>query len=173
MMNKIGIAVFDLDSTIADTSPRHHLSPFVNSNETWYSYAEACSADKPMLGTIAVVRLLFVAGLEIHILTGRRSTAREQTKAWLDTHGVPWHVLRMREDSDLEPNSDYKIDYMKNLPELPVLFVSDWSPECQAVRKILGIPSVCINPEYNTSDGPDDPTMSKWATEAPSLLDNK
>lgn len=168
-----GIAVWDLDSTLADTSPRHHLSPFVNPDETWYTYANACDLDKPMTGTITMLRILYVAGMEIHILTGRRSTAREKTKAWLDTHGVPWHVLRMRSDDDLEPNSDYKIDYMRNLPQLPALFVSDWSPECQAVRKILGIPSVCINPEYNTSDGPNDPTMSSWETQAASLLDNK
>lgn len=165
-----GIAVFDLDSTLADTSPRHYLSPFVNPNQTWYTYAKACVSDKPMTGPITLLRLLYVAGMDIHILTGRRSTARSETINWLSLHSVPWHVLRMREDDDLEPNSDYKIMYMKNLPQLPVLFVSDWSPECKAVRKILGIPSVCINPEYNTSDGPNDPTMSGWAS---SLLDNK
>jgi hypothetical protein len=109
-------------------------------------------------------------GDEIHILTGRRETARFETIKWLNRYDVPWHFLRMRREDDLESNTDYKIDYMSKLPEKPSLFVSDWSPECQAVREVLGVPSVCINPEY---EGKQDPTMSQWRDNAPSMLERQ
>jgi len=156
----MGIAVFDLDSTIADTSPRHHLSPFVNPEETWHSYAKACANDKPMWGTIEMIRTYSVLH-KIHIVTGRRSTAREETISWLDRYKVPWNCLRMREETDLYSNTDFKIDYMRSIQDGPiVLFVSDWSPECQAVRNLLGVPSLCVNPEYSTKNG-SDPTMGE------------
>lgn len=166
----MSITVWDLDSTISNTSPRHHLSPFVNPDETWHSYAKACWMDLPMAGTIKLIHTFYRAGNSIHILTGRRETARFETIQWLNKYDVPYHRLRMRRDDDLESNTDYKIEYMRNLSELPVLFVSDWSPECQAVRSVLGIASVCINPEYG---GSQDPTMGQWRDNAPSLLEHK
>ena len=157
----MSITVWDLDSTIADTSPRHHLSPFENPLETWDSYAKACSSDLPMRGTIYLMRSLYRAGEQIHIVTGRRVSAFSETVEWLSRYEVPWHVIRMRQPGDPEPNTRYKIEYMKSLSELPSLFVSDWSPECQDVRKELGIAVVCINPEYPTLNGAD-PTMAMW-----------
>lgn len=164
----MGIVVWDLDSCIADTSPRHHLSPFIDSTQTWHTYAKACINDLPM-DTIELVKITHALH-RVHIVTGRRSSALAETIGWLSRYSVPHDELRMRTDHDPDSNTDYKIAYMKTLPEVPVLFISDWAPECQAVRKHLGIKAVCINPEYEKGQ---DPTMSSWMDNAPSVLESK
>lgn len=163
----MGIVVWDLDSTIADTSPRHHLSPFVDSSQTWHSYAKACTKDNPMYGSILLVQMSYQLH-NVHILTGRRSSAQIETENWLKRHDVPYDILRMRTDEDLESNTDYKIEYMRSLYTTPILFISDWLPECRAVEKHIGIPTVCVNPGY---EGVVDPTMAQWMDNTPSDLE--
>lgn len=165
----MGIVVWDLDSTIADTSPRHHLSPFVDPSQTWHTYAKACLKDNPMHGSIILVQMSYQIH-HVHILTGRRSSAELDTRLWLKQHNVPYDALRMRTDEDPDSNTDYKIQYMKSLYTTPILFISDWLPECKAVEKYIGIPTVCINPGYLAGQ---DPTMSQWMDNAPSELEIK
>lgn len=152
------IVVCDLDSTIADTSPRHHLSPFADSTQTWHSYSKACVLDKPIKGTITLLRMFQESGRLINILTGRRSSARAETIDWLEIHKVPWDVLRMREEADEAwSNIEYKVNYIKDLTcGIPEIFISDYFPECTAVEQQLRIPSLCVNPGFK------DPTVSQW-----------
>lgn len=156
------VCIFDLDSTLSDTRQRHSLSPFVDSSKTWDDYSLASANDLPMQGTIALVRML-IPNYEIHILTGRRESALEVTKAWLAKYKVPYDVLRMRKESDPFTNEEYKVEYLISLLDRglnPVLFINDWPEECEEVEKRVGIPTLCVNPRYECGA---DPVLVGWA----------
>jgi|SRR5882724_6421216 len=145
----LDMVVVDLDSTLADTRQRHHLSPTEDPTKTWVDYAGACIGDAPIEGSIALVRLLYPHYF-IYILTGRDGSSRLQTETWLDIHGVPYDSLRMREIGDIEGNGHYKateIEKMRRAGFRDKLFIDDWPSVCETVEN-EGTPALCVNPRY-------------------------
>lgn len=151
------VIIFDLDSTLADSRQRHHLSPFVDPTKTWDDYSLACGDDTPITGNIALLKILSEI-YDIHILTGRRDVARNLTEPWLQKYGANYEVLRMRLDSDDPSNLEYKIGYIEELRKTRevVLIVDDWPAHSFAMEERLKIPVVITNPNYV------DLTMSGW-----------
>lgn len=156
LVNDPGIIVFDLDSTLADTRPRREHCPTVDLSKTWTDYERACANDRPMPGTVALLRLLWDSGHEIHIVTWRSLQVSHYTLAWLDQHNIPYDLLRMRWHSDPKDSNEYKtyvINRMIQIGKTPKLVVEDW-PEAAAAIETLGIPVLTVDPRYRHEPAP-------------------
>ncbi len=141
----------DLDSTLADTRPRRHLAPTVDATKTWQDYSMGCAGDTPIGGTIRFLQILDNAGYGIHIVSGRYASARTLTEKWLDTHHVPWHLLRLRDDDDHRTAAELKLAYLTEITEKrfkPVLALDD-DPHIATAYERAGVPVLRINPRYH------------------------
>ena len=150
----MAVVICDLDSTLADTSHRHDLSPHTNPGVTWAEYGKQAYRDELILGTARVLSLLRQVGHEIHILSGRPSSLYEVTTRWLHKHKINFSVLRLHRSSDSDDLVAYKMNYLKQLQakKIPVvLAIEDWPDICEAYEQ-MGVPSVCINPRYHDGD---------------------
>jgi Recombination endonuclease VII len=144
------VVLSDLDSTIANTQHRHHLSPARLSGATWDSYSAACVDDRLMFGPATALRSLSRAHL-VHIVSGRNDSARPQSEYWLKGHLVPYDFLQLRPAGDRTENGLYKVRYIEDLRERgyePVLFFEDWPPAARMIEEETGVPVVCVNPCY-------------------------
>lgn len=142
------VILVDLDSTVADTRHRSHLTPHNDPTATWDSYSMHCDGDAPIQGTVALLRLL-VARHRIAIVSGRSFEAVDLTMDWLSQHRVPWDVMRLRYQDDCEDPLEYKRSVLQELENQDiVLALEDW-PAVAQMWEDNGIPTVCVNPRYH------------------------
>lgn len=156
MRGKTEAVLFDLDSTIADTSPRWHLSPLQNPSADWHTYAAACEDDIPILGTLRAMELHWRHS-EVHICSLRAGTAQAQTEKWLKKHGAWYDVLTLDQNPPVHPDAetaiqycaDFKIRYIRRLRaegiEVP-LFYEDQVSIARLIAAV--VPVVIVNPAY-------------------------
>lgn len=140
-------AGFDLDSTIAHTEHRRHLMPHVTPGSTWDDYAAACPGDAPVEGVVAVMRALYPTH-EIHIISGRSTSARALTVTWLAAHDIPYDVLHLRGPGEISENGMAKAAYLMSLEASgvrPVVFFEDWPPVAELINEHAGVPVVLVN----------------------------
>lgn len=144
------IVLSDLDSTIADTSPRHHLTPHRDPASSWEAYALACSGDLPMRGPIRALQI-YASLYPIHIVSLRHAAATGRTKRWLKRYDVPYDVLRLRRESEPNDSAEYKISYIREVRDQgfePILFLEDWPDTARAIEAETGVPVLVVNPCY-------------------------
>lgn len=77
--------IFDLDGTLADTSHRQHILGS-DAPDKWDQFFAACSEDWPIDTNIATAEMLYKAGADIMIFSGRSDAVKQQTRDWLKTH---------------------------------------------------------------------------------------
>lgn len=163
-------AVFDLDSSVANTQRRQHLSPYnqgvkgiepyKHRHEDWIDYAMACSTDLPMMGSIMVMRMSKMLGWSNHVLSGRSEEARDLTEEWLRKHDAPFDTLRLHAADDIEHNGHYKVNHIKYLQSRGFeiqLVVEDWPAVARLIEQELNVPVLVVNPCY------EDQTMTEFA----------
>ena len=92
------IVICDLDGTLSDTEHRVHF--LQREPQDWDGFFAASKDDPPIWPVIHTVRALKAAGHEIHVLTGRSDSARDDTIAWFEQFGVPCDRLLMRRNGD-------------------------------------------------------------------------
>jgi phosphoglycolate phosphatase-like HAD superfamily hydrolase len=148
MRRKINSVVFDLDSTLADTRPRHHLLPRNNPEASWEDYAAACSLDEPIPGTIRAARLHWQQA-EVHIVSERAASALEDTQKWLARHDVLFDCVSLRPEGQPSDGSGV-ITYIKALRQVSqvLLAYQDWPPLAERITEETGVPCVVVNPVY-------------------------
>lgn len=141
--------IVDLDSTLADTRQRSHLTPHKLPGTTWDDYSMHCADDTPIPGTVALVRALGSTN-RIRIVSGRSIRALELTVAWLARYDVTWDMIRLRRDDDSEDPVEYKKAALREIPdtEAVMLGLDDWPPVI-AMWAEHGIPGLCVNPMYS------------------------
>lgn len=148
----IEAVVSDIDSTLADTRHRHHLSPAHNGDNTWIDYAQACANDAPMWGPIRVLQAFAKLGHSVHLISKRAETVRSLTDSWLNKYEVPFNTLRLHGPLDPEDSALYKIQHIRYLQDRgmrPILILEDWKPIADKVEKETDIPVLCVNPRYD------------------------
>jgi len=145
--------VFDLDSCLTDTRHRRELCPTVNPDSTWAAFEDACAADAPIGGTVALAQIL-ARSARLYVLTWRPERLRAVTEGWLTGHGVPHWRLLMRTEADTEQfgqdSTAFKVAQIarmlgRGMP--PDLVVEDWPEVVLAVER-LGVAVLCVNPLY-------------------------
>jgi hypothetical protein len=144
--------LWDLDSTIRDTTQRQWIIPEIKSgNASWADYSMLCAADAPIEGPIALMREAVDVS---HIgVTGSNECARNLTSIWLDKNEVPLSAVIMRPDDYPLPNGKWKVMVIRALLRVNAdirLFFEDWDVVAVYIREQTGIPVVGINPFYPT-----------------------
>ncbi len=139
--------VFDLDGVLSDASPRQHL--LEGDDADWHAFFSAAGADEPLTDQIVLAGVLAQA-LPMVILTARPLRLREVTQSWLGIHGVPWHLLIMREEEAWSGSTDFKAEQVDLLVDrgfrLRLAFEDD--PRNAAMYRGRGIPCVYIHSGY-------------------------
>lgn len=155
---KRGTVCVDLDSTLCDTSHRHHLVlPGEEREHTdWVAYSLACPDDAPIPGTCRLVRILS-AHYRIVIVSSRDEQARALTEAWLAQEGVPFDDLILGGvDGAPAGLAEFKVHHVSALLERGenVALVIDDMPGLPAAMAPLGVPVLTIRPPYDEAAVP-------------------
>lgn len=154
MLDTLDVVLFDLDSTLANTSHRHHLAPTRDSSKTWADYAAACIYDVPIAGTVRILHML-MPHKQIHIISGRDGSAYDKTAWWLRKNWIYHDRLTLRENDELS-NAEIKVNYIKKLREEglnPELLFDDW-PSTVAAVEAVGVPVVCVGNTWHREPEP-------------------
>lgn len=141
---------FDLDSCLADTRHRWHLSPMADPSSSWDKYCAARMGDTPIAGTVAAARLYYPAH-QVHIFSGSGESSDLVTREWLDLHRIPFDVLRQRPEGDHRPNALLKAGFILELRAAGVemlLYHEDHGPVAQEIPVLTGVPVLGVNPFY-------------------------
>jgi len=90
--------IFDLDGTLALIDERRALATKENGKINWdvFFNPDNIQLDKPNWPVIEMAKTLKNAGNRIVIFSGRSKATKEVTKDWLNQHGVPFDVIKMR-----------------------------------------------------------------------------
>lgn len=128
--------IFDIDGTLADPMERiHHI---IGPNKDWDTYDSLAHTDKPINAIITLAQVLYQAGYEIMLLTGRSERVRHKTIEWLKTHGVPYHYLVMRAREDHREDTIVKLenlrDFLKEIPRSVQTIFEDRKRLAEAFR---------------------------------------
>jgi len=139
----------DLDSTLCDTSHRHHmvLDGEERVNTDWVAYSLACADDARIEGTCRLVRML-AKHYRIVLLSSRDAQARALTEAWLAEHAIPYDELILGDGTvGLE---QFKAEHVARLIERgeTVELVIDDLRTLPETLDPLGIPVLTVRPPY-------------------------
>lgn len=151
-----GVVCVDLDSTLCDTSHRHHLvlQGDERVNTDWVAYSLACAEDAPIEGACRLVRLLH-AYYRIVLVSSRDEQARSLTENWLARHDVPFDELILG-GSDGAPAglAEFKAHHVAALLERgeEVALVVDDMPGLPDALAPLEVPVLTVRPPYDRAD---------------------
>lgn len=151
-----GIVCVDLDSTLCDTSHRHHLvlDGDERVNTDWVAYSLACADDAPIEGTCRLVRLLS-AYYRIVLVSSRDEQARTLTEAWLARHEVPFDELILGGVDGVPAGlADFKVHHVAMLLDRgeDVALVVDDLPGLRDAMAPLGVPVLAVRPPYGETE---------------------
>ena len=85
--------VFDLDSTLADTTHRNHFI-LDHVPKRWDAFYRACVDDPPIKHTIELLKTLANSGHEVEIWSGRSDIVYVQTMEWLRNNKIHDYDIR-------------------------------------------------------------------------------
>lgn len=159
MKASVTAVLFDLDSTLRDSTQRQHLLPRNNPDSSWDDYSIAGQHDAPIHGPIMAMRLHWPEH-QIHIITGSNEIARAETEHWLAMH-APWYdYLALRPAGDRTENSQRKIEYIKSLEAqgtTVLLMYEDYGAAARRIERKTHVPVVVVNALYPCPDCGRDP----------------
>lgn len=149
MESKLAVG-WDLDSTLCSTMHRRYLIPEIYAGRaTWDDYSELSANDEPIAGSVALARILWLAGHPQYAISGRSHRARRQTREWLQEHDVPMDDVFLRPEGDKTENGAFKVQQINQLRSWGVefcLFIEDWGPAAKLITEQTGIPVLGVNP---------------------------
>jgi hypothetical protein len=127
----LNTVIVDLDGTLALRSGR---GPY-----EWDRVAE----DRPNSPVVAVVLALRGVGFEIVVVTGRESSLRAESEAWLLNALGYLPILFMREAGDYRPDFRIKEEILRQriLPNHEVFLVIDDRQQCVDLWRGMGYPT--------------------------------
>lgn len=145
------VVAWDLDSTVFDTSHRQYLIDEVKARRaTWDDYSMLCVNDTPVPGSAELMRLLAQTTRQVAI-SGRSQCALDLTWQVARKFSIPLDDIRLRPDGDNTENGLFKVGELNRL-ELEGfrvrLFIEDWPPSAEFIRKMTRVPVLVVNPCY-------------------------
>ncbi len=138
------IILFDLDGTIADL--QHRLHHILKQPKDWKSFHAGCKSDAPIECIVKLIKHLTTwkihAGPDIWIVTGRSSSTRKDTEAWLSEHDILYDKLIMRPSSDHTDDDILKVRWLEDgtIPKDQVLCVFEDRSRVVKAWRAAGIP---------------------------------
>lgn len=146
--------VIDVDGTLSDPSGRlHHL----DGEKDWKAFHDGMGDDEPIEAVATLARILYAAaergdGVDaVMIVTARHDDPvyRQLTVDWLDLHGIRYHALYMRRDTDTRRDHLVKADILAQMREdgyEPMLAIDD-RPEVVRMWRAAGIVTLQCAPD--------------------------
>lgn len=137
------IAIFDLDGTLCDNRHREHLAQ----EKKWDAFHAACHLDTIHPHIEAILHGLKATHI-IVLLTGRDERYLEQTRQWLNDHGITYDFLFMRpQGSWAVADHDYKWAVVQKYfdPQQVAMVFEDRARVVQMWRE-HGIPCLQVAP---------------------------
>jgi hypothetical protein len=155
------VAVWDLDSTLANTLHRQWMVPLCRSGErSWAEYSDMCLDDELFQDAAALMHLLHEQKVLNLVVSARNESARTNTLTWIRRHRLPVLILRLRPDeiaavngSQHEWKAQEILDIHKRFGNVRMVF-EDWPETAEVIREITGFPVLVVNPCY-----PPDPNL--------------
>jgi len=117
--------IIDLDGTLANCDHRvHHLE---GETKDWPSFYKGLVDDELNSWCKELMEAMSSKGHELIIVTGREAKYKDETKVWLEKHGISYKYLYMRDHDDHRSDSVVKKDIYINEIEQKyhVVFVLD------------------------------------------------
>lgn len=141
------IVIFDLDGTIALIDHRRHYVQGKGSKATkedWRNFYAACVDDEPNTPVVVILRVLFMAGHDVIIFSGRSDEVRPQTEEWLNKHRIPFHSLMMRKEGDYTPDEELKRSWLPLVSKEQILCVFDDRQKVVNMWRAAGLPCLQV-----------------------------
>lgn len=146
--------IFDLDGTLSDLGYRlHHVRG--DAAPDWPAFFDACVDDLPQAHTIRLSQVIAFHNAQVHdhrritifICTGRPDSHRAVTGAWLETYGVGYDVLMMRETGDHRSDVALKAEMLAGIrgQGYEPAFVVDDRPSVVAMWRAAGVPCFAMD----------------------------
>ena len=115
------IVIFDIDGTLADVSERiHHVR---NKPKNWNAFFQGMAQDKAIHSMVRLCNILYEAGMQILLCSGRSEEHRDQTVQWLAEKEVNYHELILRRDGDRRSDNIVKREMLAGIDKSKILFV--------------------------------------------------
>src|SRR5947207_2296468 len=115
------IVIFDIDGTLADVSRRvHHLN---KKPKDWDAFFKGIPQDKAIQSMVRLCNILYEAGLQILLCSGRSEQYRPETVEWLTRQQVKYHELLLRRDHDRRSDAAVKREILSGIDRNKILFV--------------------------------------------------
>lgn len=107
--------IVDIDGTIAKVGER--LKYILQEPKDWDSFYNDCFEDEPVSNIISLVHCI-AQRYAIVFCTGRRSSVRDKTVAWLEKHLsisflIPQYSLLMRPNNDTRHDTEVKPELLE------------------------------------------------------------
>lgn len=147
---KLGTICVDLDSTLCDTSHRHHLVAEPREETDWVAYSLACPDDAPIEGACRLVQLL-APHYRIVVVSSRDDQARGLTEAWLAAHEIPYDELILGGGNGAPAGlEDFKAHHVGEIVRRgdKVALMVDDLPSLPEALQSLGVPVLTVRPPY-------------------------
>lgn len=140
MASQRPLAVVDLDGVVADVRARlHHVE---KRPKDWDAFFAAAVHDAPHDEGLAIVDHL-AGDHEVVFLTGRPHRCRDDTRDWLERHGLGGHRLVMRPRGDRRPAAQLKVALLRELAKgREVAVVVDDDTQVVAAMADAGYPTL-------------------------------
>ncbi|NEK84028.1 MAG: hypothetical protein G3W58_22840 [Pantoea ananatis] len=133
------ILVVDIDGTLSDAQHRADTTNTLH----WVAYNSASVRDTPRPSVISLVNACYLHNKDqVILLTSRGAAVEQETRRWMETHGVYFDRLIMRNMNDHRPSVDYKREWFRRLK--PDLIIED-CPQIWAMARHEGFNAMLIN----------------------------
>lgn len=110
--------IFDLDGTLALIE---HRRPLVEgTNKDWRAFFAACVNDPPYVAVVETLKMLFEAGCDVWVWSGRSDEVKQQTIDWFSRQHIAGAIsdFRMRASGDHQPDEKLKAEWLASLCQL-------------------------------------------------------
>jgi hypothetical protein len=143
------IVGWDKDSTISDSSQRHHMLADCQAGRvSWAEYSVACKDDKPVASVIELMWMLSPSYLNV-VMSG--ATECPEAMEWLEYHDVPADDVKYRPEGDYTENGLLKVRWIREYQAAGydvAMYVEDWPETAETIRAATGVPVLVVNPCY-------------------------
>lgn len=132
--------VFDLDGTLADLSHRRSFVERPRGERDYRAFYAACASDAPIWPVIHALQAHTTAGHRVEIWSARSDETREVTLLWLESHGIPKHLLtRMRKFGDTRPDTVVKLEWLAECGDDRPIAIYDDRPRLVRAWRSAGV----------------------------------
>ena len=142
--------VFDVDGVLSNNTGRVHLlhQDDKTRDECWQEFLDASAQDDIYEDTAALLKVLYLFGYEVLLVTGRAKQYHYLLDEWLEKYNIKQYISEIYERADGDHRKDYIIKkeiYNKYLLNTYKIFgIYEDNDDCVEMWRSLGL--TCYQP---------------------------